>query len=142
MISNIREFFAQMCKAEGKPRWNTSSWSSRQPGRYSFFPPTGSFNGFIDALPNFGGSAAAPSYGVLCLNQHDRVIHAAAFDGLTVFSQLRALPQLEGMRLDAILATATPPDGVRSAQWKALQHAAQFFTTQPNANDVPSTQTT
>jgi DNA-binding transcriptional regulator of glucitol operon len=82
------------------------------------------------------------TYGVLCLNQHDRVIHAAAFDGYTVFSQLRSLPQVEGMRLDAVLATATPPDGVRSAQWKALQHAAQFFTAKPGANDNPSPQTT
>ncbi len=82
------------------------------------------------------------TYGVLCLNQHDRVVQAAAFDGWTVFSQLRPLPQLEGMRLDALLATATPPDGVRNTQWKALQHAAQFFTTQSRANDIPSTHTT
>ncbi|WP_081752844.1 transcriptional regulator GutM [Kallotenue papyrolyticum] len=78
------------------------------------------------------------TYGVLCLNPHNQVVHAAVFDGLTVFAHLRPLPQLEGMHLDAIVTSATPPAGVRGAQWQALQHAAQFFTTRSNAPDLRS----
>lgn len=70
------------------------------------------------------------TYGVLVVDAHDRVCHAALFSGWTVFSQLRSITGLDGMRLDAILGTAQPLAGLRQAQWLALQNAAQFFRTQ------------
>jgi hypothetical protein len=37
------------------------------------------------------------------------------------------------MRLEAILATHTPPANLRQSQWSALQHATQFLTLQPSS---------
>ncbi len=68
------------------------------------------------------------TYGVVVLDGHDRVRHAAIFTGWTVFSQLRPVAGLDGMRLDAILGAETPIGHVNRSQWAALQHAAQFFT--------------
>jgi len=71
------------------------------------------------------------TYGVLVIDEHELVHHAALFSGWTVFSKLRPVAGLDGMRLDAILSAATPLANLRHAQWRALQHAAQFFRTQP-----------
>jgi len=72
-------------------------------------------------------------YGVLVVDEHDRVRHAALFQGWTVFSKLQPVAGLDGMRLEAILATTTPPANLRQSQWLALQHATQFLKTQPTA---------
>jgi DNA-binding transcriptional regulator of glucitol operon len=72
------------------------------------------------------------TYGVLVLDEHERVRHAALFSGWTVFSKLQPILRLDGMRLDAILTTDLPAGNLRRPQWQALQHAAQFFKTQPS----------
>lgn len=71
------------------------------------------------------------TYGVLVIDEHERVCHAALFSGWTVFSKLQPIAGLDGMRLDAILSAVSPIADLHRAQWLALQHAAQFFRTQP-----------
>lgn len=73
------------------------------------------------------------TYGVLVVDEHDRVCNAALFSGWTVFSKLQRYDKLDGMRLDAILSTDTPMLDLRRSQWLALQHAAQFFKPQPDS---------
>lgn len=67
------------------------------------------------------------TYGVLVVDAHERVRHAATFSGVTVFSTLKPITELDGMQLETILTTDTPPAGLRQPQWRALKHAAQFF---------------
>ena len=78
------------------------------------------------------------TYGVLVIDEHQRVRRAALFSGWTVFSKLQPITGLDGMHLDAILTTDVPPANLRRSQWLALQHAAQFFHTQP----IPSNRST
>lgn len=79
----------------------------------------------------YGNRWRGRTYGVIVADQHDLVRHAAALTGWTVFSNLQPVSGLNGMRVDAILTTVTPPAGLRKPLWLALQHAAQFLTKQP-----------
>ena len=74
------------------------------------------------------------TYGVLVLDEQERVRHAASFSGWTVFSTLQPIIGLEGMRPDAILSAGTPLIDLRRSDWLALQHAARFFRT----SSIPS----
>lgn len=67
------------------------------------------------------------TYGVLVVDAHDRVRHAAVFTGWTVFSRLAPVAGLDGMRLEVILADEPPIADIRRPQWLALQNAAQFL---------------
>lgn len=78
----------------------------------------------------YGNRWRGRTYGVLVVDEHDCVRNAASFSGWTVFSTLRTIVGLDGMSLDAILSTATPPTNLHRSQWLALQNAAQFFRTQ------------
>jgi glucitol operon activator protein len=78
------------------------------------------------------------TYGVLVIDEHERVSDAALFSGWTIFSKLRPVVGLAGTRLDAILTTDTPVGALRRSQWLALQHAGQFFRTHPGSSPHPS----
>ncbi len=85
-----------------------------------------------------GGRWQGRTYGVLVADEHGLVCHAALFSGWTVFSKLQPFTKLNGMRVDAILTSEAPPADLRRAQWRALQHAAQFFKAPPALSNQPS----
>jgi DNA-binding transcriptional regulator of glucitol operon len=70
-------------------------------------------------------------YGVLVVDERSIVRYAGLFSGWTVFAKLRPIAGLDGLPLDTISATTTPPANLRLAQWLALQQAAQFLVQQP-----------
>ena len=83
------------------------------------------------AVGMYGNRWRGRTYGVLVVDAHDRISHAASFSGWTIFSKLQPVAGLTGMRGDAILTMDTPVGQLHRSQWLAFQHAAQFFNTQP-----------
>jgi len=84
----------------------------------------------------YGNRWRGRTYGVLVVDEHDRVRHAESFRGWTVFSQLQPVAGLDGMRLDVLLSSDTPVAPLRRSQWLALQHAAQFFRRQSTSSNL------
>lgn len=79
------------------------------------------------------------TYGVLVVDAHDRIRHAAVFTGWTVFSRLEPVAGLDGMRLEAIVADEPPLAEIRRPQWQALKHAAQFLQSGATTPDLTHT---
>jgi DNA-binding transcriptional regulator of glucitol operon len=78
------------------------------------------------------------TYAVLAIDRQDRVLDVEVFRGWTVLAQLRPIEGLAGMRLDAILGTATPPPPFTKSQWLALQNAASYFKKQSPPAQSPN----
>lgn len=76
-------------------------------------------------------------YGVLVLDRQNRVCNAAIFSGWTVFSRLKPVYGIEGMTIESVIATSTPPTHISPRAWRALQHAAQFFTGAAHTKSAP-----
>jgi glucitol operon activator protein len=79
-----------------------------------------------------GNRFSGRTYAVLVVDAQQRISSAEVFDGWTVFSQLRPVPELVGRHLSA-LRSDEPPAGMRKARWEALQHAAGFLEARPAA---------
>jgi DNA-binding transcriptional regulator of glucitol operon len=93
------------------------------------------------AVGMYGNRWRGRTYGILVVDAHDRVSHAASFSGWTIFSKLQPVASLKGMRRDAILAMNTPIAQLHRSQWLAFQHAAQFFNTQSTPSNHPTSST-
>jgi len=80
------------------------------------------------AVGMYGNRWRGRTYGVLVIDAQERVRHAALFSGWSVFSTLKPIDGLDGTPLATMLSTDTPLAGIRQTHWRALQHAAHFFT--------------
>lgn len=83
-----------------------------------------------------GNRFSGRTYAVLVVDSSQRITSAQVFDGWTVFSQLRPVPELEGRHL-SVLRADEPPAGMRKARWEALQHAAGFLEAKPAPAAAP-----
>lgn len=61
----------------------------------------------LTAVGVCGNQYKGRAYGVLTINEENRVIHAERFAGWTVFATLKPVPAISGMALDDILASPT-----------------------------------
>jgi glucitol operon activator protein len=93
------------------------------------------FHSRIAALRKLGRTAVGMhgnrwrgrTYAVLTLDGEERIRKAEIFDGWSIFSQLRPVPELEGRGLDSLREGAPALAGLRPAQLAAFQHAASFL---------------
>lgn len=86
-----------------------------------------------------GNRFSGRTYAVLTTDAKGQIRRAEIFDGWTVFSRLRPVPELEGRPLSHLQANE-PRAGLRKAQWEALQHAAGFLTAAPPAQAATTSQ--
>ncbi|MCG8346893.1 MAG: transcriptional regulator GutM [Chloroflexales bacterium] len=84
------------------------------------------------AVGMYGNRWRGRTYAVLTVDGEERIRRAELFDGWTVFSKLRPVAELEGRSLESV-AEGDTPSGMRQGQWAALQHAASFLQTKPQA---------
>lgn len=82
-----------------------------------------------------GNRFSGRTYGVLAVDDDGIIQSAEAFDGWTVFSQLRPVAGLKGQPIQVLRVVEAPP-GMRRARWEALQHAASFL--EPKALQAPA----
>lgn len=73
-----------------------------------------------------GSNWKRKTYGILVVDDADRVTAAEALSGFTVFSRSAPVEGVVGSQLDRI-GSSQPPAGVPEKTWQALDHAAGFL---------------
>jgi glucitol operon activator protein len=70
-----------------------------------------------------GSTYRGKAYGVLAVDDQDRIVHAEKLTGFTIFAQLRPVDQLVGRTLSDLLSG--PVDGLSSKVYNAFKMAAE-----------------
>jgi DNA-binding transcriptional regulator of glucitol operon len=78
------------------------------------------------------------TYAVLAVDGQQIIRRAEIFAGMTVFSRLRPVAALDGLRLADVSEASAAPAGVSPSQWLAFCQAAQFLRSAPAAQAQPA----
>lgn len=65
-------------------------------------------------------------YGVLTTDENRRIVAAGQLSGVTVFANIKPVPEVVGLTLQDI-ESGNPPAGVKKKLWQAFQHSAGFI---------------
>ncbi len=65
-------------------------------------------------------------YGVLTTDAERRIVAAGRLSGVTVFANIKPVPEVVGLTLDDI-ENGEPPAEVKKKLWQAFQHSAGFI---------------
>jgi glucitol operon activator protein len=101
------------------------------------------FYGRIQQMRTFGRSAVGVSgsiyrtkaYGVLAVDQQNRIVRAEKLTGFTIFAQLQPVDSLVGYTLSDLLSG--PVEGLSPKLYSAFKMAAEALMKEESATDTP-----
>ncbi|MEN8240511.1 MAG: transcriptional regulator GutM [Chloroflexota bacterium] len=73
-----------------------------------------------------GGTYKGKVYTVIVLDDDDQITHAEKLSGITVFANLKPVPQVVGMSLEDLLLEE-PQARVSKKAWESFRNAANHF---------------
>lgn len=73
-----------------------------------------------------GNIYSTKAYGVLVVDEKNNILHAEQLSGITVFANLKPVPELVGQPI-SVLEDEAPQPGIKKRHWAAFREAREYL---------------